>query len=142
RLSSRRYSFALFVHVLDAGLVDQQVSRANAVHLQAVLVIPFDDAVNLFPVLQHKDHRGLALHLLLVIEIFGMCLLGRRGLLAVGAATIASVATRPLATVAILSGMVVAVQRGTDELAVGKHLRINSSSYGGGIHRIFHGVCS
>ena len=95
RLLPLRRCFAFLVHVLDAGLVDQQVGRAGAVHLQAVLVVPLDDAVNFFAVLQHQDHGRLGLHLLLIIEILGVGLLRRRSLLAVRAvATISAIAVR------------------------------------------------
>ena len=73
--------FVFLVHVLNAGLIDQQIRLTIAVHLQAILVVPLDDAVNLFIVLQHQDHRRLGLHLLLVVEILGVGLLWRRELL-------------------------------------------------------------
>src|SRR5664280_1266377 len=132
--------FAFLVHVLDAGFVDQQIGRAGAVHFKAVLVVPLDDAVDLFAVLQHQDHRRLGLHLLLIVEIFGVRLLRRRGLLA------AVHGARALAPIAALSDflarMIVAVESGTNQLAVGKHFGVESSAHGGGVHVIFHGVCS
>ena len=38
--------------------------------------------------------------------------------------------------------MIDAIQSGADQLAVGENFGIESSPYGGGIHGIFHGVCS
>src|ERR1022692_323227 len=132
--------FAFLVHVLDAGFVDQQVGCAGAVHFQAVLVVPLDDAVDLFAVVQYQDHRRLGLHLLLIVEILGMGLLRRRGLLA-AVHRARALATRP-ALRSLLTWMVVAVEGGTNQLAVGKHFGVESSAHGGGVHGIFHGVCS
>src|ERR1039458_8934255 len=45
------------VHVLDGGLVDQHVGFAIAIHLEATLVIPLDDAMQGFAVAQDKIGR-------------------------------------------------------------------------------------
>ena len=39
------FQFTLFVHVLDARLVDQKVSAGGTVQLDAGAVVPLDDAV-------------------------------------------------------------------------------------------------
>src|SRR5450432_1605698 len=69
---------ALFIHVLDRGLVNHQVGGAAAVHLEAASVIPFDGSPNLFAIAKHNYHRRFRLHLLLIIEILRVGLL-RRG---------------------------------------------------------------
>ena len=67
---------AFLEHVLDRGLVDHQVGSAGTVELDAALVVPLDVAVDFLAVAQHYDHGGLGLHLLLVVEVFGVGLLG------------------------------------------------------------------
>ena len=47
-----------------------------AIHFQATLVIPLDDAVNGLAIAQDEDHRGLGLHLLDVVEILRVGLVG------------------------------------------------------------------
>jgi len=42
----------------------------------AVFVVPFDEALDFFPILQNDHHRRFGLHLLEVVKIFGVCLLG------------------------------------------------------------------
>src|SRR6476620_2217279 len=70
--------FAFFEHVLDGGFVNHQIRFAIlAVHLDAIPVIPLDNAVNFFAVTQHDDHGRPRLHLLLIVEIFGVGLLRR-----------------------------------------------------------------
>src|SRR6516162_743935 len=76
-------AFALFVHVLNAGLVDQNVGCACRVHLQTIFVVPLDDAVNFFVILQNQNHGSLGLHLFLVVKILGVRLFRRRDLLSI-----------------------------------------------------------
>src|SRR5579871_244200 len=72
----------LFKHVLDGRFIDHHIRfAAIAVHLDAVPVIPLNDAVNLFPVSQHDHHLRARLHLLLIVEILRVRLLRRRRLL-------------------------------------------------------------
>jgi len=52
-------------------------STIFADHLDAGLVVPLDDAVHLFAVLQHDHHGRPRLHLLLIIEILRVGLLRR-----------------------------------------------------------------
>src|SRR4029077_18088866 len=66
----RLTAFAFFVHVLDRRLVDHQIRLAAvSYNLEAVLVVPLDDAVNLLAVAEHDDQWRLRLHLFLIIEI-------------------------------------------------------------------------
>ena len=73
--------FAVLVDVLDDLLVNQQVGASEARELDAIAVVPLDRAVQLFAIGEHDGHRRARLHLLHPIEIFGVGLLGRRGLL-------------------------------------------------------------
>lgn len=61
-------------------LEQQKIRCAGTVQLQALAIIPLDNALQLFPVCQNDDHVGLALHLLGVVELFGIGLI-RRGTL-------------------------------------------------------------
>src|SRR5271169_6843389 len=54
-------------------------------HLDAILVIPFDHPADGFPLIQNHDHGGAALHLLQVIKILGIGLLWWRRFLALHA---------------------------------------------------------
>ena len=54
-----------------------EVRALLAVHLQAVLVVPLDPAVDLLAVGQDDDHRGLGGHLLEVVVALRVGLLGR-----------------------------------------------------------------
>src|SRR5512141_427447 len=110
-----RDALAFLVHVLDRWLVNEQVGLAAAGELDAVLVVPLDVAVDLFAVLEHDDHRGLGLHLLLVIKILGVGLLGGSGL-----------ARRAVAALHGRSTVAVAGQAGPDELAVGELFALGS----------------
>ena len=49
-------------------------------HLDAILVVPLDDAANLVAGVEDHHHRRSRLHLLDVIKIFGVRLLRRSGL--------------------------------------------------------------
>src|SRR5271165_4708694 len=132
--------FAFLVHVFNAGLVDQQIRRAGPIHLQAVLVVPLDDAVDLFIVLQYQHHGSLGLHLFLVIKIFGVSLLWRRSLFSVRCTVWAFAA---LAAVAVVGPVVfAAIQRRANQPAIGKHLAVKTATQIGSVHGIFHGVCS
>src|ERR1035438_5400812 len=62
----------LFVHVLDAGLVKQQVGAFGAIDLEAALVVPLDHTVQGLAVTQHKNHGSLSLHLLDVVKVLGI----------------------------------------------------------------------
>src|ERR1700733_340377 len=78
---------ALFKHVLNRRLIDHQIRfAAFPLHLDAVPVIPLNDAVNFFAIAQHNHHRRPRLHLLLIIKILGIGLLWRRCLLSAVAA--------------------------------------------------------
>src|SRR5437660_6761127 len=71
-------ALSLFIHVLDRRLIDHQIRCADAVYLDAGLVIPLDGSVDFF-IVEHDDyHWSLRLHLLLKIEIFGIGLFRRR----------------------------------------------------------------
>src|SRR5579864_2250098 len=79
--------FTLFEHVLDRRLIDHQVRLpVITVHFNAVTVIPLDDAVNFLAVAENNHHGCPRLHLLLVVEIFGVGLLRRRCFLSCSAA--------------------------------------------------------
>ena len=69
------------VHVLDIRFIDQQVRPFVAVHFQTGFVIPLDDAVKDFSILQNDDHRSLRLHLFDVVKVFGVRLVGWNRLL-------------------------------------------------------------
>ena len=58
-------------------LENQQIWAVRAVQLNAVLVIPFDGAVQSFAVLQDEHHWRVRVHLLFVIETLGIGLLRR-----------------------------------------------------------------
>src|SRR5262249_36479573 len=73
---------AFFVHVLDGRFVDHQVGRAAPVNLDAIAVVPLDETVNLLAVPENHHHRRLPLHLLLIVEIFGVGSFRRRYFLA------------------------------------------------------------
>src|SRR5215467_8283261 len=76
---------AFFEHVLDGRLVNHEIWLATIpVYLDAVTVIPFNDATNFFAILKHDHHRGSRLHLLLIVEVLGIGLLRRRRLLSGG----------------------------------------------------------
>src|SRR5258708_36347575 len=114
---------AFLEHVLDGGLVDHQVGGSGAVQLDAVLVVPLDIAVDFLAVAQHDDHGSLRLHLLLIIKIFGVSLLVRRGLLGRSGGTvtislpISVSAFGGCVTMAIVI-VVGAIQRRTDQLSI------------------------
>jgi len=59
------------VEVLDRGLVNQDAGAAGA-ELHGASVVPLNDAVQLFSVLEDDGHLGLLLHLLLEVEGFGV----------------------------------------------------------------------
>src|ERR1017187_5792957 len=68
------------MHILDVGFKQKQIWCVFAVHLQAVLVVPFDDALQYFAIAKDDRHRSLRLHLLQVVKILGVGLFRRRGL--------------------------------------------------------------
>src|SRR5207247_6948563 len=76
-----RATFSVFVHVLDIGLIEQQVGPLGPVHLEARLVVPFDHAMQGFSIAQHEYHGGLGLHLFYVVEILSVGLVRGSGLL-------------------------------------------------------------
>lgn len=109
---------ARLIHVFDIELVDQKIGLPVTIHLDAVAIVPFDAALNLFAVFEDDHHRGVRLHLLLVVEALGMSLLWRRAFslqdgAPVGALTIGSLAT-------ITAVEVSSVQRRTNQLAADK----------------------
>src|SRR5690348_11209115 len=63
------FAFRLLVHEADGLFVNDHVGPAIADDLQATAVVPLDDAVHAFAVLEHDDHRRFGLHLLLIIEV-------------------------------------------------------------------------
>src|SRR3954465_10061157 len=72
----------LFIHVFDAGLIQQDIRPFRAIHLEAALVVPLDDAVERLAIAQHEHHRRLRLHLLYVIKVLSVGLVrGNRLLL-------------------------------------------------------------
>src|SRR5258708_3830195 len=72
-------ALAFLEHVFDRRLVDHQIRRAHAVHLDAGAIVPLDYAMNFFIIVQHDPHGSLGLHLLLKIKILRIVLVGRRG---------------------------------------------------------------
>jgi len=50
-------------------------------HLDATLIVPLDNSTDGFPLIQDHDHGRAGLHLLKIIEIFGIGLFGWRWLL-------------------------------------------------------------
>ena len=67
----------IFIHVLDVMLQDQKIGAFIAMQLDAVLVIPLDDAEYFLIVLKDNDHRSMSIHLLFVVEAFSVRLFGR-----------------------------------------------------------------
>src|SRR5947208_3147291 len=53
----------------------QKIRPVVTMQLDASLIVPFNAAAQLFAVLQDDDHRSAVVHLLLVVEAFGMSLL-------------------------------------------------------------------
>src|SRR5579872_1407426 len=135
--------FALFVHVFDRWLENHQVGRADAVDLEAILVIPLDDAVDFLAVMQNQYHRRLGLHLFLVIKVLRVGVLRRRRLLR-GSVCMAVIALGALACrrrgrmLRRMMIVVVAVERWADELAVGKLVGGYAALGWHGVDRIFH----
>src|SRR5262249_19225783 len=129
-------------HVFDRRLVDHQVGSDITVHLDAAFVIPLDDAVNLLAVTQDNNHRGLGLHLLLIVEIFGVGLLRWRSF-ASSSASVAVVAFGTLGP-ALRRGrrgmrwMIVPVEGGANQFTVGKTFGFDCPLGWHGINRIFH----
>src|SRR6185437_5871939 len=127
------------VHVLDDRLVDEQIGFALTMHLEAVAVVPLDDAANLLAIPQYQDHVGLGLHLLQEIETFGVGLVGRVRLLgqALGDRRVGGNGRSG-------AGQLVAHfrERGANELAVGGQLRIGGAAGGGVVQRRGHDVGS
>src|ERR1700687_4651537 len=59
-----------FEHVLNRRLVDHQIRLAVfTVHLDAISIVPFDNAAYFLAVTQNNHHWRPRLHLLLVIKI-------------------------------------------------------------------------
>src|SRR5579872_2084353 len=75
------YKHLRLVHVLDVGFEDQQIRLAVAIHLEATLVVPLNDALKRLPVLEHDSHLSFGLHLLQIIEVFRIGLVRRGSLL-------------------------------------------------------------
>src|SRR5437764_14735881 len=71
----------LFIHVFNAGLIEQDVRPFRTIHLEAALVVPLDDAVERLAIAQHEDTRRLSLQLLYVIKTLGVGLVRRHRLL-------------------------------------------------------------
>jgi len=131
---------AFLEHVLDGGLVDHQVGGAGAVQLDAMFVVPFDIAVNFLAVAQHDDHGSLGLHLLLIIIIFGVGLLGGRGLLgrSSGTVTVSISAFGGWVVMAVVILRVVgAIEGRADQLAIGEAFLVRGWFGWYGVERIF-----
>src|ERR1700687_4285069 len=148
-----------FEHVLDRRLVNHQIRLAVfTVHLDAIPVVPFDDAVYFLAIAQNDHHWRPRLHLLLVIKILGVGLLRRRGFLPCAACprhTIAAIAPPvhtfyPVMTIHSFapfrslhgSGVVVIVvlyprQSWPNQLAIGEVFLLRDSGWDG-IHNFFH----
>src|SRR5271169_2126218 len=149
-------------HVLDRGFVDHHIRLAVlTVHLDAIPIIPFDDAVHFLAVAQNDHHRCPRLHLLLVIKILGVGLLRRRGLLASAAPrgpfaaipTVSSIhafsAVVPLRAIAsflrrdrgravIIVILHHSLQSRPNQLAVGEVFLFGRFTGWYGIHNLFH----
>ena len=67
-----------FVHVFNAVLEQQKIGSANTIELQALTVIPFNNAFQLLSIRENHHHVRFALHLLRVVELLGIGLVGRR----------------------------------------------------------------
>src|SRR5205085_5367957 len=80
--------FPGFVDIANRRFIDQETGAPIAAQLDAVFVIPFNDSLHLVAIFHDHHHRGFALHLLLVVKIFGVGLVGGRdsfhGRLAIG----------------------------------------------------------
>src|SRR5262249_27274537 len=76
---SRAYGrgLALFVHVFDAGFVQQNIGFAVTVYFEAALVVPLNHPVESLAIPQNEYHRSLGLHLLYVIKILRIGLIRR-----------------------------------------------------------------
>jgi|ERR1700677_836905 hypothetical protein len=121
--------FAFFEHVLDGGLVDHQIRGAAPVQLDAILVVPLDITVDFFAVTQDDYHGSFRLHLLLIVEVFGVGLFARHKLLVWGGGTVAvSVAIsvsfsafggRVIVAV-IIVGVIGTIEGWADQLAIRK----------------------
>src|SRR5215468_4132492 len=74
-------NFARFVHVADSRLVKQQVGSAVAGQLDAIPVVPLDQTLQMLAVFEHNNDRSFTLHLLLIVEVFGVSLVLRLDLL-------------------------------------------------------------
>ena len=62
---------AVLVEVLYRVLINEQIGAAETGQLDAIAVVPFDDAVQYFAVGEHDGDRRMRLHLFDVIETFG-----------------------------------------------------------------------
>src|SRR5215472_5349284 len=148
-------SLPLFKHVLDRRFINHQIRLAVlTVHLDAIAVVPLNNAVHLFTVAQHDHHRRPRLHLLLVVKILGVGLLGR-GRLFPGAqsaivamlhAFSAIVPVRPLALLLSQGGAIIMIavivwtlQYWADELPIPVILFVSPLGGWNGIHdAVFH----
>jgi len=137
-------ALAFFEHVFDGWFIDHQIRGAAAVQLDAVLVVPLNIAVDFLAVAQHDDHGSLRLHLLLIVEVFGVGLFARRDLLSRSRGTITiSVpisfsALGGCVTVAVVIVRVIvsragarAVEGGSDQLAIRKAFLVIGMTDGG-----------
>jgi hypothetical protein len=117
--------FAVFEHVLDGGLVDHQIRGAAPVQLDAILVVPLDITVDFFAVTQDDYHGGLRLHLLLIVEVFGVGLFAGHKLLVWDGGTVAASVSfsafggRVIVAV-IIVGVIGAIKGWADQLAIRK----------------------
>src|SRR5579884_776750 len=72
---------ARFVDVLDGVFEDQQVRAAVAGELDAIAIVPLDGSLQHLAIGEHDGHRCSRLHLLNKVELLGVRLFRRRGLL-------------------------------------------------------------
>ena len=65
----------VLVKILDVVLEDEEIRAIQSMQLDAALIVPLDRTVNGFAVLEDDHHRRAGIHLFLVIEGLGVCLL-------------------------------------------------------------------
>jgi hypothetical protein len=131
---------AFLKHVLNRGLVDHEVGGGVAVQLDAVLVVPLDVAVDFLAVAQYDDHGGLRLHLLLIIEIFGVGLLAGRDLLGGSGRTVSipvSLSAFDGSVVMVIVRVIGTRESGTNQLAIRKAFLIDGWFGWHGVESIF-----
>src|SRR5579864_3460788 len=66
------------IQIFNVGFEEQQVRFAFPIHFKAILVIPLDDALQNFAILEDEGHLRFGLHLFQIVKILGVGLLRRR----------------------------------------------------------------